>query len=80
MQHGSRIQEQQSLEQPVVQHVEQRAKEADSCERGCGRSVDRQQRHARTHAQQDVADLPNAVEGEQTLGLLLLQSLHGARE
>ena len=49
-------------------------------QRGRLRPRRRQQGHAGPETEQDVADLADAVEGEQTLGLLLLERLHGAGE
>ena len=37
-----------------------------------------QQCQADAGSQQDVANLPDTVEGQQSLGLFLLQRLHGA--
>ena len=80
MQHGTGIKEQQGLEQPVVEHVEQGAEEANGS-KGLGvGSHGWQQAHADAGAQQDVANLADAVEGEQALGLLLLEGLHRAGE
>ena len=80
VEHRTGVEEQQRLEQAVVEDVKQRAEQAIAASAASARSRRRQQRHARPDAQQDVADLADAVEGQQTLGLLLLEGLHGAGE
>ena len=43
-------------------------------------SDDESRQQAGTQSQQDVADLADAVKGQQALGLLLLEGLHRADE
>ena len=62
----------------MIKHVEQRAEESDRGQRHRQRTSGGQQCHACASAQQNVSDLPNAVERKQAFGLFLLQRLHGA--
>ena len=82
VEHGAGVEEQEALEEAMIDRVEQRAVKTDHGQRHQARvSVSgRQQRQAGAEAENDVADLADAVEGQQTLALFLLQRLHRADE
>ena len=79
IQHGARVQEQQGLESPVVDGVEQRGEEGQRSQ-GTGGVAGRQQQQTDADAQENVTDLTDAVESQEPFGLFLAQGLVGAQQ
>jgi len=78
--YGAGVQEQEPLEESVVDGVEDGAAQPYHGQGGepcVSRGISAMQTPV---AQQDVADLADGVEGQQSFGLFLFKGLHGAGE